>query len=423
MSRSPLNESRRPVTEEQVARVFRILADEHAEQCARAAEKRTWERLQHKLALGEGRRWSVRRAAQAWVAAATVAASVVLAIWWWNPGQNELRYEVHGGHLIEGWIHAGAQRDARLAFSDGSHVNLSMHSAVNVSVVGKHSALARLSHGQLRAKVVHAKDTDWRFFAGPFEVRVLGTEFDLAWNDNTLSLHMHSGRVRVVGPEQRSWTVRAGEHFEMSASDVPHAVTAPSAEGPPTTAPAETAEAAVAEPTFAQPPRGNSDAVTRPSPVPPAVNWSSLLARGDFAQLLDEARSAGLAGVLQRRSAGDLVALAQAARYSKELALAERTWQTIRARFAGSQAAHDALFYLGRIAEQRGQTAVALHQYGSYLGERSRGAYAAEAMGRRLVILHKRNDASARHEAGRYLAHFPNGPYAKLARDIVGGSD
>ena len=421
MSRSRPNDSRAAVTEEQVARVFRILADEHAEQCARAAEERTWGRLQHKMALREGRRWSLLPAARAWLAAAAVAASVALALWWWSAPPDELRYEVHGGHLIEGWIYAGDQRHARLAFSDGSHVDLSKHSAINVSVVGKHSALTRLSHGQLRAKVVHAEDTDWRFFAGPFEVRVLGTEFDLTWNDNTLSLQMHSGQVRVEGPEQRSWTVQAGEHFEMSALDVSRADSERPAAPPHEST--EHPETVPPNPTRVEPaPAEAPSVVARPAPAPPRASWSHLLARGDFAKLLEEARSAGLESVLSQRSAGDLVALAQAARYSKELVLAERTWQTVRARFTGSQAAHDAAFYLGRIAEQRGHVPAALRWYGSYLGERSGGAYAAEAMGRRLVILHKRNDALARDEAGRYLAHFPNGPYAKLAQDIVGGS-
>jgi len=144
------------------------------------------------------------------------------------------------------------------------------------------------------------------------------------------------------------------------------------------------------------------------------------LARGEFSALLNAARETGIDSAIQSRSSGDLVALAQAARYSKEPGLARKVWQAVRSRFGGSAAARDAAFFLGRIHEQAGQRSTALELYSAYLHEGGQGgAYAPEAAGRRLVLLRATNPAAARDEARRYLAQFPSGSYAKLAQDTV----
>jgi hypothetical protein len=147
--------------------------------------------------------------------------------------------------------------------------------------------------------------------------------------------------------------------------------------------------------------------------------WRQMLAKGEFALIVSQARKQGVDAVLASRGSDDLVALAQAARYEKELGLARKVWSSVKSRFSGSNVGRDAVFFLGRIAEQAGDSSAALDYYSQYLKETRRGGnYAPEALGRRMVILkHSRGDADV--EARAYLAQFPSGPYAKLARELI----
>jgi FecR protein len=325
-------------------------------------------------------------------------------------------------------------------------------SSMSFDVVGHRSAITRLSKGELRVDVRHAERADWRFFAGPFEVRVVGTKFDLAWRDDKLTVAMREGRVRIVGPD-REWTVAAGERFEMTgrgalANLAPHPataeVTAPDQPKPtlPSGQAAETAAsderisgrvsskedtapgtaARGAKPLLKVGGEAATDSASRTNDsLEKSEGWQQLLAKGEFGTLLSEAKAVGIDAAIQTRSSGELVALAQAARYSKEAGLARKVWQGVRGRFAGSLAARDAAFFLARVDEQAGRQASALELYRSYLREGGQsGAYAPEAMGRRLVLLRRSNLAAAVDEAQQYLARFPSGPYAKLARDTVG---
>jgi TolA-binding protein len=101
--------------------------------------------------------------------------------------------------------------------------------------------------------------------------------------------------------------------------------------------------------------------------------------------------------------------------------LARRVLLTHRARFPGTLRAKEASFLLGRLAEGHGgHVADALTWYDRYLQEAPSGAYAAEAMGRMMIVLDRQQRIDeARAVAATYLRRFPQGIYARAARGVL----
>ena len=115
---------------------------------------------------------------------------------------------------------------------------------------------------------------------------------------------------------------------------------------------------------------------------------------------------------------GRIKALADAARYARRSDLARRALIAKRQRFAGSGGAREAAFFLGRLAEDNGGGA--LEWYDRYLSESPRGAYASQALGRKMMLVYQqRGEAAAAPLARDYLGRYPAGPYASAARKIV----
>ncbi|MEO5768103.1 MAG: FecR domain-containing protein [Polyangia bacterium] len=151
-------------------------------------------------------------------------------------------------------------------------------------------------------------------------------------------------------------------------------------------------------------------------------HWDRRLARGDAQGILDDAAAVGIAHVLTRASGQQLSALADAARYGHQPALARRVLLSMRERFPRSAESRDAAFFLGGLAEDAtdsGGPAAALEWYDRYLSETVNGRYAPQALGRKLVMTQKLNGTeAARAVANDYLDRFPGGPYASAARKL-----
>jgi hypothetical protein len=275
--------------------------------------------------------------------------------------------------------------------------------------VGRNAALTRLVTGKLHVRVAHNDDTSYRFIAGPYEIRVVGTEFDLAWEPtgSGLLVAMSKGEVRLTEPGGKLRTLKGGETLRLPG--LAQAVTqrqavAPSATLPTATAPAEVAAALPA----------------RAAHEPNAPSWDALVAKGQFADVVREAETLGIESVTERRGASDLKALGQAARYVGKRALSLRAFSALRERNRGSDAARQAAFFLARLQEEQGNQAEALRWLGTYVSEAPRGVYAAEAYGRRLNLTERlRGPAAAAPLAREYLERFPQGAYAQTARALV----
>jgi ferric-dicitrate binding protein FerR (iron transport regulator) len=248
------------------------------------------------------------------------------------------------------------EKSARYLFADGTTVAPAADAAVTVDASAARHPRVRVVGGRVRVRVVHQDGRQWTFHAGPYDVRVTGTAFDLTWDAaaGRMALHMHEGAVEVRGPDLPTPArVYAGE--ELSASVPPH----PSdAEGPP---PAK------------QRPGHGHEAVGR------GESWRVLVGRGEFGAVLEQAKARPLAACLSRCSSEDLRALGDAARYSRQPALATRALQALRRRFPTTADGTAATFLLGRNAETQKRWKDAAAWYGRYLEEAPTGEFAVGA--------------------------------------------
>ena len=398
------------LTDADVGSVFNTLADEYARKVELAEGKRTLARIQER-SRGRVARLPARRLALLTLAPAAAAAGLTIAVTsWLTP--TALTYEVigavdHGGHIKTD----GAA--ATLSFSDDSTIVANPETSLSVSVVGEHAALARVQGGKLNVKVKHADETDWRFLAGPYEVRVIGTEFELNWKPATeqLSVVMHEGRVRVIGPEASETFLNAGQSRTFG--------TPPKAKLASATldsTPKNTAVNAAGREAKAEAGAGRAVAGNRTVAAPPQPSWAKLVGKGLFSEVVEDAERVGLQHALNTRGAQDLQALAQAAHYTGRSALALDAWAKVRQRFGGKQAA----FFMGRIYDQRGNGQSALRWLNVYLAEAGSDVYASEALGRKLTLVQRlQGEAQAEAVARDYLRRFPKGAYARTARELV----
>jgi hypothetical protein len=315
---------------------------------------------------------------------------------------------------------------ARLVFADGSDVSLAPGSRGRVAATTAVGAEVVLEQGRARVHVQHQERTRWLVDAGPFAVHVTGTEFLVAWaaDAETLDVWMGSGRVEVTGPVLGdALSLSAGQHLharlrdgtvQLDTQQEPADAVAPVVTG------ALAPPAAPADSTLVVPDIDLNSQVQRP-PAPSGPTWSKLVSTGDFARVLREADAEGVGHALASRPLGELQALGDAARYSGNPALARRAYSAVRARFPSSGEAHTAAFLLGRIAEeQEHSSADASRWYDAYLSEAPGGAFAGDALGRKMVLVSKSQGRdAARPFAARYLQRFPGGPYAAAARDLA----
>ena len=213
-----------PPSAEDIARVLDTLADQHAGEREPEVRRRVWARLSGQLRLvrAPGSGWRspslihspvLRGSTRGWWLGFAAAAAVVVGLSFWLAFRPQpLMYSVNGVVQTPGAVKT-TNSQLLLEFSDRSWIRVARHTELDVAVVGEHSALNRLWRGKLRVSVEHQDSTNWRFLAGPYEVHVIGTRFELEWEPDAerLSLEMLEGRVRVVGPDGRGRFLDAGE--------------------------------------------------------------------------------------------------------------------------------------------------------------------------------------------------------------------
>jgi ferric-dicitrate binding protein FerR (iron transport regulator) len=111
---------------------------------------------------------------------------------------------------------------ARLVFGDGSHVALVPGSRGRVAETTPTGAKVVLEQGQAHVHVIHRDRTSWLVYAGPFDVRVTGTDFIVAWaaDAETLDVWMNTGGVVVKGPVLGdAQPLSAGQHLRARIRD------------------------------------------------------------------------------------------------------------------------------------------------------------------------------------------------------------
>jgi len=316
-------------------------------------------------------------------------------------------------------------------FSDGTLLEMEPQTRGRVVRLDQDGATVAVYEGKVHVNVRHRANTRWLFDAGPFEVRVHGTAFSLSWNPATaqFDLQMDSGVVSVAGPLSGGELIlRSGQRLSVTLGDRDHEKGAGSKPTLVTRSPEPDDAAAAPEAAAVPDPQDNRrpDALTSAGDRSPVLNgWRAKLAEGHAASVVAEAQRQGLSRVLDTADSEDLAALADAARYVGNGEVARRALQTQRQRFPGSKRAAEAAFLLGRLeGESPGGAARALVWYDRCLAEAPSGAYASEALGRKMMVL----EHSGKHEdavkiARTYLTRFATGSYAHAARVLVDSSE
>lgn len=366
--------------------------------------------------------------------AAAAAGAIALVVTTVGRDAGTLTFNVLNGTVSDaGYVRATGLGDTELRFSDGSNLALDPGTRTRVAEVDAHGGRVLIENGRARVKVTHRPRAKWTVDAGPYSVKVTGTEFDVRWSaeDELFDVRLLKGSIIVKGPlasaglameagQRLVANVKEGEIFLESTPTAGPAKVGASAgsgeAGPELGPPAPTLNHRSAGSHGAR-----SRAVTLPGRGEPG--WSQRIARGEFQAVLQDAEQKGIDATLRSASAADLAALADAARYVRRGELARRALLAERRRFPDSIHAREAAFFLGGLSEDEtgtGSPRIALDWYERYLGESPRGPYAPQALGRQMVLVHKlRGAAAARSIAEEYLERFPDGPYAAPARKLL----
>lgn len=349
-----------------------------------------------------------------------------------EPASAVLTYRVGGGPTLPPGrlIQANGEHEVTdVAFSDGTHVRLEPRTRGRVVTLDGRGGRMALYDGRARVDVRHLKNARWLFQAGPFEVQVRGTVFSIAWDATAahFELRMESGVVSVAGPIAGGEVLlRAGESLSVGLHDneakatslpggsleLPAGITArmtTEKEGP--------SRRASASLVARQRRIAATGGVRRTYPI----DWRMALEDGDANAVVEDAERRGIDRVLESATSEDLAALADAARYVRRDELARRTLLAQRRRFPRSSRAAEALFLLGRLeGESLGSAPRALDWYDRYLTEAPHGAYVAEALGCKMIVLQRtQRHGEARSIAAEYVRRFPSGSYAHAARALI----
>lgn len=364
-------------------------AETNPEQQLRQARAQLLERVTSGQLRAPRRRATWRYAAIAAIALLAAGAAV-------RSFYQPISFVTNAGTLGVGDVLQSAERaPVNVDFSEGSRILLHRGTRARVLDTQPGGARVLLENGVADVSIAHRRGhaTRWRFEAGPFQVLVTGTRFELGWQPDaqSLSLTMKSGRVEVSGacmPAPRVVERGAVLHLSCASTEVASAPAAASAR----VAPA--------------PQVAGSGQPSAPAHTP--VHHQAKAAPPSFEASCETAGKA------------ELVAIANRERLAGHVPRARTALLALRKRFPGSNEAGTAAFTLGRMAfDQQADYGQAARWFTAYLAEQPNGPLMGDASGRLLEAHDRQGDkAAARHDAENYLKRFPDGPYAKRARRI-----
>lgn len=345
------------------------------------------------------------------------------------PAPPALAYKIEGGSILDGgYLRESGHDGIKLSFNEGSKLVLMPGARGRLRAIDTEGASVAIEQGTASFQVTQRPDRRWLVEAGPFLVTVKGTVFSITWDPSSerFELDLRRGRVVVSGPVSGGDIVlRAGQRLVVN---LPRAETLITEEnlaevtreevGAPVS---PAANPPVVRPSLMREKRGGpSSTAATGSKRDGDRRWADELASGRWDRILKEVERVGLQATLDQASSEDLYALAHAARYRRRTDVARAALLAERRRFPGTPRALDALFLLGRVEEsyERGLTR-AITWYDEYLTSAPKGAYAAEALGRKMTLTNELGgSAAARPIAEEYLRRFPKGSYAGSARAL-----
>jgi TolA-binding protein len=311
-------------------------------------------------------------------------------------------------------------QDLPLNFSDGSKLTLLNGTRASVRELHANGATVDLESGKTKVSVRHQSKTRWNLSAGPYQVGVTGTKFDLEWlpSRERFELLLEEGSVVVSTDKNNHAAVRMNaperlliDHGQWQLSPVGKS----------------NAQLAALEPDSSQAPAvppapraldsGPTSISTASPSAPSARSWQDWSKLGKYSQAYAEAAAAGLPRLAQTGSAQSLLTLAEVCRFAGHPGDAVATLSRLRQRFDDTPESAIAAFQLGRLS----QGEHAAQWFRTYLRERPNGELAREASGRLLEALDRAGNRAAALEAAKsYLLRYPSGPHASFARQIRG---
>lgn len=421
-----------PGVSPEIAARLEALGAEVAKVSDRAADPTTLPNARRRWLSAEVPARRARKVPALWLslAGAVVAAAVLVFVWRRDPAVSFTVGAQASAGSVGQWVAPDGDAMVDVRFSEGTLVTLAPGARLRVTETSSHGATLLIERGSLHAAITHRDaDTRWSVQAGPFEVRVTGTSFDARWDPatETFELTMLEGSVVVSGPRLPSGrSVVAGEQLIVSTNRME--LRAGAVPPPPSALPSAAPPASCASPASSSPaPAPTTSAIASDVPAIATVaptssadadaSWKALARAGKYRDAMNAAEAAGFSTEVARASSSELLALADAARFAGRPARAKEALLAMRKRFGarGSSA-----FLLGKIsADQLGAPGEAVTWFETYLQEESGGPLAEQALGRVLEI-RKKDPGAARVTAERYLARYPNGAYAALARSLVG---
>ncbi|MDX2020070.1 MAG: FecR domain-containing protein [Deltaproteobacteria bacterium] len=352
------------------------------------------------------------RRSPAFVLVGAAATVVVLALAWMPLRRARTTVGFVAGE-VPGEVGALLETQARplpLRFDEGSRIELDPRSQLRVAEFGKTKARVQLHRGHAALAIQKGKGRAWAVEAGPFAVNVTGTRFSVDWQpeQQRMEVVLVEGSVTVTGTCLKdARKMVAPQRLVALCDEAPVAFEAAKA------AATRTPES---EPMPASPKR-----------VAMANNlWWQLAKAGRYQEALAHAKAAGFVGLCRTASAAELLDLGDAARLAGDVTAAEQALGILNKRFPHSPQSALATFHLGRLAFDQNQNyeAAALH-FTRYLADNPQGALVGDAWGRllqarqRMSLTDSGSQAAAHDDARAYLARFPNGPYAGLARRLL----
>jgi hypothetical protein len=334
------------------------------------------------------------------VAAAAVALTVQRAV---SVAEPSLAYATSPCDVVG---RAGEVLAERYVFADGTSISITRDAALSVVSSERGGPRVRLDRGDAEIRVIHRANVHWKFLAGPFEVNVVGTAFDLHWSPTArdFSLNLREGVVEIRGPILDGPLLLRGGHKVVVSVETGRVAITPEPE-PSGLASAEPASPALPPTLSVAPPTSLPTAARTasalgasakesssptPNAAPSSASWRTLVGRGRFEDVIREAQTLPFEACFARCAAAELRALGDAARYSGRAFLAEHAFLALRQRFPGTSDGTVAAFLLGRTYESQRQADQAAAWYNRYLAEAPTGQFAVEAKSGRARVVETR---------------------------------
>ena len=291
-------------------------------------------------------RWPMAAAAVALCALVALLGHSFIRMRTQAPEPSMLAYQIAGGRVLEGgYLRESGHEGMNVTFNEGSRFALTPGTRGRIRQVDRQGAHVAIEHGTASFQVTPVSGRQWLVDVGPFLVTVKGTVFTVRWDplSEQFELRLRHGRVVVSGPVSAGEiALRAGQRLAVNLAKAETMIT----EENPEQAGSEGTGASVELPATA--PDLSSSAVSNESASPDSPRapvastssnigaerrWSDELAHGQWDRILEDVRRVGVEATLNEASSEDLFAVADAARYRRQLDLARAALLAVRHRF------------------------------------------------------------------------------------------